>query len=153
MRIWNKRKIQDGAKLRKRMKKSVPFETRGKGNKRVETEKIKTNSDENCARQSPSGSAAMPRFRRSFDFPFFRLIVLKRALGFGARARSARVTVRRQPHRQRSRRLVSRQAHVLLPLNKILTSGIIQNNGFFPLADAIKNRTLVRRLVGNVKRD
>ena len=29
-----------------------------------------------------------------------------RALGFGARAQSARVTVRRQPHRQRSRRLV-----------------------------------------------
>ena len=29
-----------------------------------------------------------------------------RALGFGARARSARVTVRRQPHRQLCRRLV-----------------------------------------------
>ena len=29
-----------------------------------------------------------------------------RALGFGARARSARVTVRRQPHRQLRRRLV-----------------------------------------------
>ena len=38
-----------------------------------------------------------------------------RALGFGARERSERVTVRRQPHRQLRRRLVSRQAHASLP--------------------------------------
>ena len=33
------------------------------------------------------------------------------ALGFDARARSARVTVRRKPHRQLRRRLVYSQAH------------------------------------------
>ena len=41
-----------------------------------------------------------------------------RALVFGARARSARVTARRQPRRQLRRRLVSRQAHVILPFWK-----------------------------------
>lgn len=50
-----------------------------------------------------SGDAApLPRFRSVFGL-FARW---GRALGFGARERSERVTARRQPRRQRSRRLV-----------------------------------------------
>ena len=57
----------------------------------------------------------MPRVRRRFDFRLPALFRFGRALGFGARERSERVTRRRQPPRQRSRRLVYSQAHVLLP--------------------------------------
>ena len=50
-----------------------------------------------------SGDAApSPRFLYGFRF----VCPLGRALGFGARERSERVTARRQPRRQRSRRLV-----------------------------------------------
>ena len=63
-----------------------------------------------------SGDAAPERLR------FFRISV-----GFscgacaclGARERSERVTGRRQPPRQLRRRLVSRQAHALLPHPKL----------------------------------
>ena len=43
-----------------------------------------------------------------------------RALGFGARARSARVTVRRQPHRQLCRRLVYKPSARLTAILQIL---------------------------------
>ena len=59
-----------------------------------------------CARQSPSGSAAMPRPNCSAFSVFPSVSVARRALGFGARERSERVTVRRQPRRQLCRRLV-----------------------------------------------
>ena len=45
------------------------------------------------------------------------LLCLGRVLVLGARERSERVTTRRQPPRQRSRRLVYSQAHVLLPFD------------------------------------
>ena len=62
-----------------------------------------------------SGDAApSPRFLYGFRF----VCPLGRALGFGARERSERVTARRQPRRQRSRRLVYSQAHALLPFEK-----------------------------------
>ena len=118
---------------------------------KFETEKIKINSDENCARQSPSGSAAMPRFLVAVNFALraachgtppdllryvssFQKVLryflgallicsvysFRRALVFGARARSARVTARRQPHRQLCRRLVSRLLHIFMDTNFIL---------------------------------
>ena len=59
----------------------------------------------------------MPRVRRRFDFRLPALFRFGRALGFGARQPTVRVTRRRQPPRQRSRRLVYSQAHVLLPFD------------------------------------
>ena len=53
----------------------------------------------------PSGSAGRLRDRRAFRSVLF-CFLFGRALGFGARERSERVTVRRQPHRQLRRRLV-----------------------------------------------
>ena len=50
-----------------------------------------------------------------FSVGFARFCLPGRALGFGARERSERVTVRRQPHRQLYRRRVYSQAHALLP--------------------------------------
>ena len=47
------------------------------------------------------GGSAPPRF-----LSVFFAVPFGRALGFGARERSERVTVRRQPHRQLRRRLV-----------------------------------------------
>ena len=52
-------------------------------------------------RVSGDGSATA-----ALSFGFWSVCPCVRALGFGARARSARVTVRRQPHRQLCRRLV-----------------------------------------------
>lgn len=50
-------------------------------------------------------------------FVLISVVLRGRVLVFGARERSERVTRRRQPPRQRSRRLVYSQAHVLLPFD------------------------------------
>ena len=86
-----------------------------------------------CARQSPSRFAAMPRPNGSV-FPYLiRLRIAGRVLVSAPARDSARVTGRRQPPRQRSRRLVSKTSTrlaltpVYLPyINRI--SGV---NGYF----------------------
>ena len=57
------------------------------------------------------------RDRRAF-VRFYSVCPFGRALGFGARERSERVTARRQPHRQRSRRLVYKPSARLTAIYK-----------------------------------
>lgn len=89
--------------------------------------------DSVCARQSPSRFAAMPRSERLRFSVFDSVRIAGRVLVSAPARGSARVTGRRQPPRQRSRRLVSKTSTrlALTPVYLPYINRILGVNGYF----------------------